>query len=173
LPFIVRCAVLAGMLLLAGCIYSKRDLADELTPEFPLADGAYLDGRGEELDVERVGQLYRVTNPDREIYEIAFFRIPGYDGYAVRLNPDRVGTAAHLDPEMFAYGLARRSGATMQFYLVATDAALPPELASLVERKETDDSGFGVRDEKDTLRVLQLVAKGVELKELMTLTPKP
>jgi hypothetical protein len=55
------------LLPLSACVYSHRDLADELAPEFPLADGAYLDEKGADLHVEKVGQLYRVTTPDDEI----------------------------------------------------------------------------------------------------------
>ena len=138
-----------------------------------MADGDYLDEKGADLHVEKVDQLYRVTTQDTEIYEIAFFRIPDYDGYVVRLNPDRVGTPGHENPEVFAYGFARAEGSAMAFHIVEKDAPLPPEVEALVERKPSDDSGFGVRDEKDTVRVLGRVANGVKLRHLMTLTPKP
>jgi hypothetical protein len=165
--------ILAALLSLTGCVYSHRDLAGELAPEFPMSEGAYVDDKGSELRVEKSGRLYRVTNPDDETYEIAFFRIPDYAGYAVRLNPERVGTAAHDNPEVFAYGFARQTGNSIQFYVVEKDATLPPEAAALVARKPSDDSGFAVREEKDTVRVLTLVANGAKLKPLMTLTPKP
>ena len=177
MPFHRALAVLAllclGLLPLSGCVYSHRDLAGELAPEFPLSDGTYLDDKGAELHVEKADLLYRVTDPDDEIYEIAFFRIPDYPGYVVRLNPERVGTPAHANPKVFAYGFARETAGAMTFYVVDKDASLPPEVAAHVERRPTDDSGFGVRDEKDTLRVLGLVANHAQLKHLMTLTPKP
>jgi hypothetical protein len=157
---------------LAGCIYSDHDLADELTPEFPLADGAYLDAKVVELHVEKVDRLYRITDPDDETYEIAFFRMHDYDGFVVRIDPERVGAGGHKDPTAFAYGFAREVGSAMQFYLIDEAEPLPPEVATLVQHKPTDDHGFSVRNEKDTLRVLGLVAKNAKLKLLMTLTPK-
>ena len=153
-----------GLLPLSACVYSHHDLADELRPEFPLAEGAYLDEKGAELHVEKVDQLYRVTDPDDEIYEIAFFRIPDYAGYVVRLNPERVGTSQHENPKVFAYGFARQAGGAMTFYVVEKDAVLPPELTPLVVRDPSDDSGFGVRDEKDAVLVLGIVANHVQLK---------
>ena len=45
-----------------------------------MARGPYLDGKGAELRVEKSGPLYRITDPDDETYEIAFFR-PDYDGF--------------------------------------------------------------------------------------------
>ena len=177
MPFRHALTVLAllciGLLPLSACIYSHRDLADELTPKFPLSDGAYLDEKGSELHVEKVDQLYRVTDPDDEIYEIAFFRIPDYAGYVVRLNPERVGTSQHENPKVFAYGFAREVGGAMTFQVVEKDAVLPPDLTPLVVRDPSDDSGFGVRDEKDAVHVLGIVANSVQLKHLMTLTPKP
>jgi hypothetical protein len=171
---LARLAFLFFVLLpLAGCIYSGHDLADELAPEFALADGPYLDAKGAELRVEKADRLYRVTDPDDETYEIAFFRMRGYDGFVVRIDPERVGSSGHKDPTAFAYGFARQVGSAMEFYLIDEAEPLPPEVAALVQHKPNDDHGFSVRDEKDTLRVLGLVAKNAKLKLLMTLTPKP
>jgi hypothetical protein len=162
-----------ALLPLAGCIYSDHDLANDLVPEFPLADGAYLDAKGAELRVEKADRLYRITDPDDETYEVAFFRMRDYDGFVVRIDPERVGASGHTDPTKFAYGFAREVGSAMQFYLIDEAEPLPPEVAALVQHKPADDHGFSVRDEKDTLRVLGLVAKDAKLKLLMTLTPKP
>lgn len=164
--------VCVALLPLAGCIYSDRDLADELSPEFPLADGPYLDAKGAELRVEKTDHLYRITDPDDETYEVAFFRMRDYDGFVVRIDPERVGASGRADPTKFAYGFARQGGSTMEFYLIDESEPLPPEVAALVQHKPSDDHGFSVRDEKDTLRVLGLVAKAAKLKLLMTLTPK-
>jgi hypothetical protein len=160
------------LLPLAGCIYSDHDLANDLTPEFPLADGTYLDAKGAELRVEKVDRLYRVTDPDDETYEIAFFRVHDYAGFVVRINPVRVGASAQKDLTAFAYGFAREVGGAMQFYLIDEAEPLPPGIAALVEHKPADDHGFSVRDENQTLRVLGLVAKSAKLELLMTLTPK-
>jgi hypothetical protein len=161
------------LLALAGCIYSDHDLANDLAPEFPLADGTYLDAKGAELHVEKSDHLYRVTDPDDETYEIAFFRMPDYDGFVVRIDPERLGVSGRKDPTAFAYGLARGVGSAMQFYLIDEAEPLSPEVAALVQHRPSDDHGFSVRDEKDTLRVLGLAAKDAKLKLLMTLTPKP
>jgi hypothetical protein len=160
------------LLPLSGCIYSDHDLAADLAPEFPLASGAYLDAKGAELRVEKADRLYRITDLDDETYEVAFFRMPGYDGFVVRIDPEKLGASGHKDPTAFAYGLARQAGGAMEFYLIDEGEPLPPEVAAIVEHKPADDHGFSVRDEKDTLRVLGLVAKKAKLKLLMTLTPK-
>ena len=138
-----------ALLSLSGCVYSHRDLAGELSPEYPMSEGAYVDNKGAELRVEKAGSLYRVTDPDNETYEIAFFKIPDYAGYVVRLNPERVGTAAttirrsrlriRSPGDKHDGVLCRRQGCDV-----------PPEAEALVASKPSDDSGFGVRDEKDT-----------------------
>lgn len=158
---------------LAGCIYSDHDLAADLAPEFPLADGSYLDAKGAELRVEKVDRLYRITDPDDETYEVAFFRMRDYDGFVVRMDPERVGVSGRNDPTKFAYGFARQAGGAMEFYLIDEAEPLPSEIATFVQHKPSDDHGFSVRDETDTLHVLGLVAKDAKLKLLMTLTPKP
>jgi len=160
------------LLALSGCVYSDHDLASELAPELPLADGPYLDAKGAELRVEKADRLYRITDPDDETYEVAFFRTRDYDGFVVRIDPERVGAAGRTDPTKFAYGFARQVGGSMEFYLIDEAEPLPPEVAALVQHRPSDDHGFSVRDEKDTLHVLGLAAKSAKLKLLMTLTPK-
>ena len=149
-------ALLCATLLSAtGCIYGRHDLASDPRSQFPMRRAPIRPDKHAELQFEKEGGLYVVTNPEGEQYELAFFEALHQAGYFVRLNPERRGARRWRITEADAYGFADETGGTWTFRLIAARelTELPPAAVGLLEDTR-DDSGFGVRSEADTLHAL-------------------